>query len=329
LLVSGDALPAVTEVAGAQPEDAGYNPTISGLNLNFNRVLLEWSAGPSGPELRFSAPGVRHAQPVAGFRAELAESGPARHRSEAGREVWTLPRRRVRGAGSEWLPVRAPFAYAGEVFRGLAGRSGLVLPPAAPGAAGGAVLALHDSRPLEPMMRDMLFYSTNLTAEVAGLRAAQAQGLAPAALADSAAAMTAWARRRLGLSQATFANHSGLGDGSRLTARETTAALGRAADRLPELLRTRPILDAERREIDIGGVRVRAKTGTLDFVSALAGYVTGKRRLAFAIFAADPELRARIRPEERAAPPGSAAWAGRARAQEQALLRRWARLHAA
>ena len=47
-----------------------------------------------------------------------------------------------------------------------------------------------------------------------------------------------------------------------------------------------------------------------------------------AIFAADPEARARIRPEERANPPGAKAWAARARAQEQALLRRWAALYA-
>ena len=324
--VSGDALPAIAEVAGAQPADAGYNPTISGLNLNFNRVFIEWSQGASGPSSGSARPGVRHAAPVADIGAELAESGPARHRFEAGREVWTLARRRVRGAGSEWLPVRAPLAYAGEVFGGLAAQAGIALPPAAPGTAAGAVLALHDSPPLERMMRDMLFYSTNLTAEVAGLRAAQAQGLAPVALADSGAAMTAWARRRLGLSQAVFVNHSGLGDASRLPAREMTDALGRAAERLPALLRARPILDAERRPIEIGGAGVLAKTGTLDFVSALAGYLTGRRRLAFAIFAADPGARARIRPEERAAPPGAAAWAARARAQEQALLRRWATL---
>ena len=76
-------------------------------------------------------------------------------------------------------------------------------------------------------------------------------------------------------------------------------------------------------------VEVVAKTGTLFFACALAGYMTGSRRLAFAIFAADHERRAAIRPEERAQPAGSKAWTGRARAQEQALLRRWAALYAA
>ena len=66
----------------------------------------------------------------------------------------------------------------------------------------------------------------------------------------------------------------------------------------------------------------------MDCISALAGYLTGRRRLAFAIFAADLPARARIRPEERSNPPGAGAWEARARAQQQALLRRWAALYA-
>ena len=105
--------------------------------------------------------------------------------------------------------------------------------------------------------------------------------------------------------------------------------LGRAVELgLPGLLKERPILDARRKPVEIPGVSVVSKTGTMDFVSGLAGYIEGPRRLAFAIFAADPARRARIRPEERANPPGAAAWATRARAQEQALLRRWAGLYA-
>jgi D-alanyl-D-alanine carboxypeptidase/D-alanyl-D-alanine-endopeptidase (penicillin-binding protein 4) len=98
---------------------------------------------------------------------------------------------------------------------------------------------------------------------------------------------------------------------------------------LPAMLRERPILDARRQALATP-VRMRAKTGTLHFASALAGYLEAPhgRRLAFACFAADPEARARIAPAERAEPPGAARWAARARAQEHALLRRWTTLHA-
>ena len=49
------ALPAVAEIDAGQPEDAAYNPTISGMNLNFNRVFLAWGPGDGGPGAGASA----------------------------------------------------------------------------------------------------------------------------------------------------------------------------------------------------------------------------------------------------------------------------------
>ena len=106
----------------------------------------------------------------------------------------------MKGSGSDWLPVRAPAPYAGEVFAGLAAQAGLALPPAEVVArADGAALAISDSPALDRMLRDMLRYSTNLTAEAVGLRASQARGAAPDGVAASAAAMGGWARQRFGL----------------------------------------------------------------------------------------------------------------------------------
>ena len=51
------ALPAVAEIDAGQPEDAAYNPTISGMNLNFNRVFLAWGPGEAGPALAFERAG--------------------------------------------------------------------------------------------------------------------------------------------------------------------------------------------------------------------------------------------------------------------------------
>lgn len=328
--VAEGALPAIAAIDGGQPETAAYNATIAGTNLNFNRVFLAWTPGSDGPRLAFSAPGATWSAVPKDIVGELVPGGRVRHRLDAGREVWSLPRPGVRGRGSIWLPVRAPGPYAGAVFRALAGDAGIDLP--APGTvadAGGATLALHESPPLEAMLRDMLRYSTNLTAECVGLRASQARGAAPAGLAASGAAMTAWARARYGLAATTLVNHSGLSDAARLAPAEMLAILAAAADGpLPGLLPERRILDEARKPVDLPGVRVAAKTGTLDFVSGLAGYLVGRRRLAFAILAADPARRAAIRPEERENPPGATAWARRARAQEQALLRRWADLYA-
>ena len=220
----------MAEIDAGQPEDAPYNPTISGMNLNFNRVFLAWGPGEAGPALALSAPGQRFEVPVSGIRAELVEGGLPRHRFEGGEEVWSLPRGGFRGKGSAWLPVRAPGANAGEVFRRLAAGAGLALPEAeVVAAAPGAVMVVRESDALEPMLRDMLRYSTNLTAEVAGLRASQARGPAPDGLAASAAAMTGWARARFGIGRAVFVNHSGLSDATRLTAAEQVAVLRQAS----------------------------------------------------------------------------------------------------
>ncbi len=325
LLVATGALPGVERIAPGQPAEAAYNPAVSGLNLNFNRVFLAWAPAAGGPALRFSAPGEDIEVPVASITGEVLASGPARLRTGAGREIWSLPRSSLGATGSLWLPVRTPGAYAGEVFRDLAVQAGIDLPaPEVRTAAPGAVIAINDSPPLEAILRGMLKYSTNLTAEAIGLRAGQSRGFQPLGLADSGAAMTAWARDRFGLETAAFVNHSGLSDRTRLSAAEMVSLLVQAQGLgLPELLRARPILDVGRKPVP-AAPEVVAKTGTMDFVSGLAGYMNGRRDLVFAIFAADPARRAAIRPWERDNPPGASAWAARARAQEQALLRRWA-----
>lgn len=329
--VAEGALPAVPFIDPDQPETAGYNATIAGTNLNFNRVFLAWTPGESGPTLAFTAPGAAWSATPPEFVAEIVEGGRIDHRLAEGREIWSLPRAGLRGRGSVWLPVRAPGPYAGAVFRVLAADAGLALPAAETADdAAGATFALHESPPLAAMLRDMLRYSTNITAECIGLRATQARGLSPTGLAASGAAMSAWARERYGLAATALANHSGLSDTSRLTAAEMLAMLTSAADGpLPGLLPERPIVDEAREPVALQGVRMVAKTGTLNFASGLAGYLVGpRRRLAFAIFAADADARARVRPEERDHPPGATAWARRARAQQQTLLRRWSALYA-
>lgn len=326
LVVVDGALPAALEIDGEQPADAAYNPGVSGINLNFNRVFAGWKAGGAG--LVFKAPGDAFEVGVSGIRGAVSDVAVPSRTLTDGAEVWTLPRAGMRRAGSVWLPVAQSGRYAGEVFRGLAAQQGLVLPKAevvSVAPAGGAV-SVAASPPLATILRDMLRFSTNLTAEVVGLRASQARGLAPAGFAPSAAAMAAWAEGR-GLEPAHLVNHSGLSGAARVTPAGLVRFLrSAAATSLPELMPVRPLAGDDDGG-DIAGVSVRAKTGTIDFASGLAGYVFGKRRLAFAILVADLERRAALGPAERANPPGGAAWTARARRQERALLRRWALLY--
>lgn len=329
-LVADGALPVVDEIDDTQPADAAYNPGVAGLNLNFNRVFAGWKAGGAG--LVFRAPGEVFQAEVDGIRGDVGPGLHAERRLEPEGEVWSLPAGGMRRAGSIWLPVARPGRYAGEVFRRLAGQRGLVLPQAeGVTAASGALVGLALSPDLETVLRDMLRFSTNLTAEVVGLRASQARGLAPAPadFVASAAAMADWAAARYGFVPVRLVNHSGLSGAARVTPAALARLLrGAEGDGLPELLPPRPILDAQGQAAGLEGVTVRSKTGTMDFVSGLAGYMLGQRRLAFAILVSDVARRATITPEQRSDPPGARAWLDRARGQEQALLRRWATLYA-
>jgi D-alanyl-D-alanine carboxypeptidase/D-alanyl-D-alanine-endopeptidase (penicillin-binding protein 4) len=89
--------------------------------------------------------------------------------------------------------------------------------------------------------------------------------------------------------------------------------------------------DNNRKVIPNHPVKVDAKTGTLNFVSTLAGYITAPdgTELAFAIFAADESIRATLSRAEREGPAGGASWNVRAKRMQQQLIERWSVLYSA
>jgi D-alanyl-D-alanine carboxypeptidase/D-alanyl-D-alanine-endopeptidase (penicillin-binding protein 4) len=341
-LVDGSALPRVAEIDPGQPVDVAYNPSVSGLNLNFNRVFLRWGrqAGPEG--LAVTARGERLDPAVGHVRVESeARRRPLfRHAGAEDGEVWSLARALLSGEGARWLPVRLPELYAGDVFRRLARTRGIELPAPRQGRAGeGArVLARLPSRPLGVIVADMMRFSTNLTAEVVGTAAARASGMAPETLAQSAAMMNAWVARMAGSSpgdpRIRFVNHSGLTTESRVAPSRIARLLAAAARRRTGASAAAPglpgpaalLLDdysvaVESEPLDYDRLVIRAKTGTMDRIRGLAGYVlTPKgRRLTFAIFS-------NALAEREAGRRGIArGWMRRARAFERALIRSWVR----
>lgn len=340
-LVDGTALPRVREIEPTQSEAASYNPSVSGLNLNYNRVHVTWDARKGRNSLRVEAVSDRMSPAVDGVRVAVV-SAPVppvfRLEEQGGREVWQMSAKAFRGRAARWLPVKNPEAYAGEVFRTLAGAEGIALGPAtvARHPARGEVLASRQSRALGDIVRDMLRFSTNLTAEALGMAATRAVGVEATALADSAAVMNAWAGMVAGFAPGDpgfdFANHSGLSLDGRVSPQRMVdflTALARRADpagaahpRLPGgiagYLKTHNVRD-DAVPIDYDRLEVVAKTGTMSYVRGLAGYIAtpGGRRLAFAIFSND--LSRRSRRGERV----DRGWMSRARKFERALIREW------
>ncbi len=326
-LVDASALPALQRIAADQPEQAGYNPGLAGLQLNFNRVNFEWGKGASA--LAMNARGERYLAPVhVATMAAVNRDSPLFARTDRdGIEAWSVAAPALRKDGSRWLPVRHVGAYVADVFRGLCAAQGITLPDPemTDRVAGASVLAERQSPALDVILKGMLKYSTNVTAETLGLMASGA-----ADLAASAAAMGHWAEAHLGL-HARFVDHSGLGSEARVTPLGLARAQ-RAGDATPSGAALRGLLKSGGLKDDAGEalpgdpVTIRVKSGTLNFVSGLAGFieVKGGRDLVFAIQTADLQRRAALPMESRENPPGLRNWLGLTRRLQGGLIRRWA-----
>ncbi|MGZ9811083.1 D-alanyl-D-alanine carboxypeptidase/D-alanyl-D-alanine endopeptidase [Pseudoroseicyclus sp. H15] len=335
LLIWDGALATFPQIEPTQPINVSYNPGVAGLNLNYNRVHFEWARAGAGYDVTMQARAARYSPDVPAERMSVIDrSAPIYTYADGGEtEEWTVAKGALGNGGSRWLPVRRPWIYAGQVFRAIAEFQGITLPAperalAAPAPEGARELARVESPELSEIARDMLYYSTNLTAEVLGLAASAERSLQPATLRVSAAMMNLWVRERFG-ERVHFVDHSGLSDESRVSALQLTAILANpvARDRLRPLLKTIRMLDAQGNLLDPPPALVQAKTGTLNFCSALAGYerTMGAADLAFATLTVNHELREETADSLEETPPGASAWLARSRGLQNAALRHWGR----
>ncbi len=230
------------------------------------------------------------------------------------------------------MPVGNPSRVAADAFRAVAAGEGVVLPEPSPGVTpqDARELVRHESVPLTDIARKVLRYSNNLSAELVGLATSNALTGRTLSLADSAAAVVDWWRKRLpeanwaGLS---LENHSGLSSQSRATPRQMVAMLEEA---------TGLSGDADFHDLlhqkGWKGVKASAyaKTGTMAYVRGLAGYIdtVAGHRLAFAIFFNDSGKRAALDatfdPRIRAIDHLSRSWRNRAVRLEDTLTKGWA-----
>ncbi|MEP5760720.1 MAG: D-alanyl-D-alanine carboxypeptidase/D-alanyl-D-alanine-endopeptidase [Litoreibacter sp.] len=328
--VTSGGLPTVERIDGAQPDHVGYNPAVSGLNLNFNRVYLEWKRSGGGYQVGMDARSNRIKPGVAVAKTTVSDrQAPVfKYSSTGGRDNWSVARGALGNAGGRWLPVRHPEIYAGDVLQTVARSHGIKLPypQKIKNVPRGTVLVRHVSEPLAKICRDMLKFSNNLTAEVLGLQTSGA-----GRLTTSGGKMTSWLKARHGVRNAKFVDHSGLGERSAISSAEMVKALlgSGASGPLRPLLKEVAVRDDQGRPIQNGPIKVVAKTGTLNFVSALAGFIRTPdgRDLVFAFFAADVARRQGLSKAEKERPRGARTYNGRAKRLQQQLIRRWATVH--
>jgi D-alanyl-D-alanine carboxypeptidase/D-alanyl-D-alanine-endopeptidase (penicillin-binding protein 4) len=343
------ALPELSEIESSQPEAAGYNAGLGGLNLNFNRVRLQWRRnGKDGP-LAFDLLSIADRSRV---RADWIPLTPATfsdfdprvryaYAGDADGERWQLSSR-LPARGLTFLPLKRPAASAAAVFRVLARERGIELPVAEPGTLANDARLLHgiQSPPLAHIVEKTLFYSNNLAAEAIGLAASRRLEPSVVTLAESGAVLGRWlaARQSDGRWQGmVLANHSGLTTNSRLSPNQTAAILWSALSDsglgdFQDLMSAKEWRDDGEADADGNGrsdIRLRAKSGTMGYARGLGGVLETKsgRSLVFSVYISDAVARAALdnAMDRRLVemPPEVRSWIRRARKLEESLLRHW------
>ncbi len=344
-------LTATPEINPRQPVAAAYNPSVSALSLNYNRVQIRWRGRPGAKNFQtwLQSPADGIFLPVAGVSTGLIPRGVQSDTpillDGGSRDHWLLSRQ-LPAQGFRELPIRrTPGKVAAALFRTYCRRHGIALPhpQAAPVPANVRPLYTHYSKPLPEILRGMLFHSNNLSAELIGLVTSRTLRDLPVSIVDSAALVTDWYRRRLPQTDWTgFAsiNHSGLSSMSRHSPRHLTTILsdgvtptseqiGHGGPKTPPLLLALLPHPAWKNEWAELGEKVQAKSGTMSYVDGLTGILTtrGGQQLGFALLLTDFARRAAFdasRHAERVrTPPEAKAWTERAKAFEQALLSHW------
>ncbi len=332
-LIDDTALPRSPEIAPDQPPEAAYNPSIGALSLAFNRVHLVWRGAGHAIEA-VTLPPLDEARFEAASPADLPPGGVELEGRRGQTVVWRVADRGRRRQATE-LPVKDPGLHAGHVFRRLAQGLDIVLGPPERGKTptDAALLAVHESAPLRQLVHDMLLYSNNMVAETIGL--STAQQLNRIYRRDPAGTPLLRHLARLmpevDWRGAVLPNNSGLDGRARLTPRQLAAIVryGWRTDALPALLPASGWSGTLAERFDDGAaLRVWAKTGAVNYGSALAGYLLpdGQRPALFVTMVSDLGARtaydALKRPDE-AADAEASAWNGRARGLLDDLVEGW------
>ena len=331
------------QIDAGQPTAATYNCGLGALNVNFNRVEVYWKR-----KRPADAPAFQVRSPAAGLNVPVdwvelllgpvnqPQGAPFVFTGGPGVERW-LYSPRLSLAGGLSLPVKSPGRHTALVFRQLCAEVGISLgqPQAMPAPAEAVPLARVTSRPLKEIVTGLLHHSNNMSAELIGLAASRKLTGQSLDLAASSATLVAWLQQRLPAVDwrgFVLANHSGLSTASRASPRQFVGLLS-LIDVSPDFAQTLPSIDREDELLlaSLGPPALAAvgKTGTMDYVRGLAGFLPGHdgHRLAFALFIFDAEKRRRFDaafdPRILEPPPETRSWLRRARDLDHALLRRW------
>ncbi|MBN2160878.1 MAG: D-alanyl-D-alanine carboxypeptidase/D-alanyl-D-alanine-endopeptidase [Spirochaetes bacterium] len=302
-----------SDLVGAPCIDAGmetdvsYNPGISALSLDHNAITAEWKRDKAKtameifltPDLPMHSAGISAGKLKENVRFDYQRNGSD--------ESWLLSPEEDRD-GNERLPVKRPALYTAQVFAKICGLRGIRLPRPEPGKtpASAGDIAVHRGQSLDGIADLTLTYSMNLSAELLMLKSAKELAGKAMPLQESACRMArhfTGTMPRVRWDDFRLVNGSGLTVMNRITPEQMAAILIYADSRKYNGRKYRSFLPASGWEWSLlsrlddpdTAFHVWAKTGSINYALALAGYLYTKsgRPMAFAIFISDEAERAR------------------------------------
>ncbi len=328
-------IPEFLTIDPSQQSQESYNPGFSGLNLDNNRVLFSWRKEETGYDLRLETSSGR--TKVSASSISIVEKNYGKTvfgytlQKKQRLEKWSVLKRILGKKGARWLPVRLSSTFTASVLHQLLEKNNILVPKPKrlrKKVFGMKLLSSHRSEGLSSIIKRMLDRSTNVTAEIIGVFAANYWGFTTPKISSSGLIMTKWFNFVSKTNDNLFFNHSGLTADSRVSSLDFSKFLTRQETKniLVPLLKEKKIYGHEKKKIVQADVQVLAKTGTMHFNRGLGGYimVAGVPCAAFAIFSANIDKKQSIKKHQLSNPPGSKAWLTRAKNLENSILVNWA-----
>jgi D-alanyl-D-alanine carboxypeptidase/D-alanyl-D-alanine-endopeptidase (penicillin-binding protein 4) len=288
--------------------DRSYLAPAGALSLNWNTVAIHVGPGERrGAKARVELEPASDALVVENRTTTVAARGARRLQitssSSGGKQRFVVSGRIPLGSRTQvvWRRVEEPALYAGETLRRYLALRGVrvtgtvrlgVAPP------GARLVHVSQSEPLSDVVRRLNKTSNNFVAEqLVKTLGAEVKG-APGSWAKGVAATEA-VLAELGVPRGAYVmkNGSGLNDTNRFSARQLVTVLRAMWGRFPlhaEFMASLPVAARDgtiryRMDGTAAAGRLRAKTGTLEGVTGLSGFVetAGGRTLAFAVLVND------------------------------------------
>ena len=320
------------EIDSDQPEHLSYNPSISGLNLNFNRVLFEWEKVNGLYSFQFQAISAINNFDISTTDVNFSKS---KHKFKDNNyngknDTWFFDHSFLEKAKKRWLPVRNPDNYAAELFWKIADKKGMDLPKPEIRhyPIKGKVLAKAESEPLFNNIQLMLKYSNNLLSEVVGLSATKKFSGDKKEIKASAKIMGSWLENKIGNYRGNFSDHSGLGVGSMMSSHELVRFLKNSEWHTSAInfMQNFKVKKTQSSALKSYTNFIKAKTGTLNYVGNTVGYIETKsgRKLLFVILGSNLEQRNRLNKSDRDNPPEAKIWNKKIRSLQLDLIESWA-----